>query len=119
MARTKSAAWAAAVCTLALSVSLPLEADRAPAQSPAPVSMTGCLRASRSGYVLTGLRGNQAPKARNWKTGYIMTTRDFVVSPTAGVKLQDHIGRQVTVVGVVDGTRITARTIRRIATSCS
>ena len=123
MARTGTAVWTAAVCAIAIGVAdqLPARAaEKAPAKSTAPVSMTGCLRAGGGGYVLTSLKGNQAPKARSWKTGYIMkTTRDVVVRPAAGMKLQDHVGRQVTVVGMVDGTHMTARTIRRVATSCS
>jgi len=123
MARTRTAAVTAAVCAVAIGVAaqLPvLAADQAPAKSTAPVTMTGCLRTGGAGFVLTGLKGNTAPKARSWKTGYIIKkTRDVVVSPATGVKLQDHVNRQVTVVGVVDGTHMTARTIRRVATSCS
>jgi hypothetical protein len=123
MARTSTAAWTAAVCAIAIGVGGHLSAraaDKAPAKSTGPVSMTGCLRVDGSSYVLSGLKGDQAPRARSWKTGYIIkTTKDVVLSPAAGMKLQDHVGRQVTVVGVVDGAHMTARTIRRIATSCS
>jgi hypothetical protein len=46
--------------------------------------------ARASALTLTGLKGTQAPRARSWKSGYIIkTTRDVVVSPGAGVKLQD------------------------------
>src|SRR5204862_4528688 len=39
------------------------------------VSMTGCLHADGSRFMLTDLPDAQAPKGRNWKTGFITKNR--------------------------------------------
>jgi hypothetical protein len=122
MARTFATALMAAACTIAFSVAGSFTAQAAgKAQSNAPVTMSGCLRADGSNYVLTNLRGNQVITRRNWKTAYIpKTTKDRVVlSPAVGVNLRNQVDRQVTVVGVVDGSRLATRSIKRVAASCS
>ena len=103
----------------------------APAKTTAPaksaqvdqsVTLTGCLHADGSKYRLTNLQGNQSPKGRNWKTGFITkTTKDIeVVGASTSVRLTGQVGHRITVVGVRDGDRhFKARSIRQIATSCS
>ena len=122
MARTFATALMVTACTLALGLAGSLTAEAAgKAQSNAPVSMSGCLRADAGNYILTNLKGAQAMTRRNWKTAYITkTTRTHVVlSPAAGVNLRNQVDRQVTVVGVVDGSRLATRSIKRISPSCS
>jgi hypothetical protein len=124
MARNSTASWIAALGAIVVVATGPLSAlapDKV-VKANSQVSMTGCLRADGGKYMLTHLQGDQAPRARSWKTGFIVkTTKNVVVSaPKNGVKLQDHIGRQVTIVGMSDGdTHLTARSIKRIAASCS
>ena len=113
-----TAALAAAVFAVGIGVANDLAAGQA-ARKPDPVSLTGCLRkADTGGFVLIGAKGD-VPKARTWKTAYMTkTSKGVVVTGANGVKLQDHIGRQVTLYGIVDGSHITARTIKRIAPAC-
>ena len=117
MTRT-TAAVAAAVFAIGIGVAQDLAAGQA-ARKPDPVNLTGCLRkADTGGFVLTGAKGG-VPKVRTWKTAYITkTSKEVVVTAANGVKLQDHIGRQVTLYGIVDGSHITARTIKRVAPAC-
>lgn len=93
----------------------------APAEPANSVSMTGCLETDGTRYRLTDVQGNQVAKERNWKTGFITkkSKNVDVVSALSGLKLDDHVGHTITVVGVKDGdTHLTARSIKQIG-SCS
>lgn len=86
------------------------------------ITLTGCLEADGRKFMLTDLEGSQAPKGRSWKTGFITKrTKDVeVVGSSSSVKLGDHLGHKVSVVGVKDGdTHLRARSIKQLATSCS
>jgi hypothetical protein len=89
---------------------------------PNAVTMTGCLETDGTNYRLTDLRGNQAPKGRSWKTGFI-TKRSKpidVVGAPASLKLKDQVGHTISVGGVRDGeTRLKARTVKQVSASCS
>ena len=92
----------------------------APVESSNSVTLTGCLQADGRKYMLTDLEGAQAPKGRSWKTGYVTKkSKDMEVVATSGVKLGDHIGHKVSVVGVRNDTHLQARSIKQLAASCS
>ena len=92
----------------------------APVESSNSVTLTGCLEADGRKYMLTDLEGAQAPKGRSWKTGYATKkSKDMEVVATSGVKLGDHIGHKVSVVGVRNDTHLQARSIKQLAASCS
>jgi len=82
------------------------------------VTLTGCVRGvERNTFVLTKVEGADAPKARGWKTGYIVKRRSNVevVPGVASIRLKDHVGRRVSVSGTLeqkDRTQIRARSIR-------
>ena len=96
-------------------------AKAAPVVPAGSITLTGCLEADGRKYMLTDLEGAQAPKGRNWKTGFVTkTAKDVEVTPSSSVKLGDHIGRKVSVVGVRnDDTHLQARSIKQLAASCS
>ncbi|HMD36525.1 MAG TPA: hypothetical protein VKH42_16245, partial [Vicinamibacterales bacterium] len=56
-------------------------------------TMTGCLQADGSKFMLTKVEGANAPKARNWKTAYVTkTTKDVeVVGASSSLKFKDQI----------------------------
>ena len=92
----------------------------APVQSSNSVTLTGCLEADGRKYMLTDLEGTQAPKGRSWKTGFVTKkSKDMEVVATSGVKLGDHIGHKVSVVGVQNATHLQARSIKQLAAFCS
>jgi hypothetical protein len=122
MARTLATALMVAASTIAFSVAGSFTAEAAgKAQSSAPVTMSGCLRADGGNYILTNLKGNKVVTRRNWKTAYITKTakNQVVLSPAVGVNLRNQVDRQVTVVGVVDGSRFATRSIKRVSASCN
>ena len=86
---------------------------------PGSITLTGCLEASGRKYMLTDLEGTTAPKGRNWKTGFVTKkSKDMEVVAMSGVKLGDHIGHKVSVVGVRNDTHLQARSIKQLAASC-
>ena len=99
----------------------PATAKLAPTVPSNSITMTGCLEADGRKYLLTDLEGAEAPKGRSWKTGFVTKkSKDVEVIAASTVRLGDHIGRKVSVVGVRDGdTHLQARSIKQVATSCS
>jgi hypothetical protein len=94
----------------------------AAAQRTPTTTLTGCLRMDGDQFELTNLKGSEASKGRSWKTGFIMKTAKSVeVAPaSASVRLKDHVGREVSVVGTrSDEGHLRANSIRRLATSCA
>ena len=123
MKGTFTGASVAALGALLLLAAQPAESKTAATKAKASqsVTLTGCLHADGGKYTLTDLKGDKAPKGRNWKTGWITksTKNVGVVSTSSGPKLKDHVGHQVTLTGVKSGDNLQARSIKHIATSCS
>jgi hypothetical protein len=87
---------------------------------PNTVTMIGCLESDGSNYRLADVQGNQAPKGRSWKTGFVTkkTKNIDLVGVPASLKLQDHVGRKVSVSGLRDDeTHFKARSIKQLG-SC-
>jgi hypothetical protein len=149
MTRSTSAAWTSALFAIVLAAAqVHASAQSKPAAKPAPakaapakavpakvaaakavvpvepansVTMTGCLETDGTRYRLTDVQGNQVAKGRNWKTGFITkkSKNVDVVGASSSLKLDDHVGHTITVVGVKDGdTHLKARSIKQIG-SCS
>ena len=88
---------------------------------PNTVTMIGCLESDGSNYRLADVQGNLAPKGRSWKTGFVTkkTKNIDLVGAPASLKLQDHVGRKVSVSGLRDDeTHLKARSIKQLG-SCS
>ena len=129
MVRTITSAWVAAAClatiaTLQSSVAAVDQkaTNKTATKSIPPATLTGCLQAHGTKYVLTDLQGYVGPTGRSWKTGFIKKTpKDIeVVSESSTLKLKDHVGHQITVTGVQDHpVRVKARSIKQLALSCS
>jgi len=129
MVRTITSAWVAAAClatiaTLQSSVAAVDQkaTNKTATKSIPPATLTGCLQAHGTKYVLTDLQGYVGPTGRSWKTGFIKKTpKDIeVVSESSTLKLKDHVGHQITVTGVQDHpVRVKASSIKQLAPSCS
>jgi hypothetical protein len=130
MTRKMNAAWLAALgASMMLMVAQahgmiqkPLTPRFAAAPKVSTATLTGCLRMEGKQFELTNLKGSDVRTGRSWKSGFIKkTSRNVeVVGVSPSVKLQDHVGREVSVVGTrSDETHLQASSIRRVATSCS
>jgi hypothetical protein len=86
--------------------------------------LTGCVRGvERNSFVLTRVEGSDAPRARGWKTAYLLKRRSNVevVAGVPSIRLRDHVGRRVSVTGTLeqkDGAQIRARSVK-VLSSCA
>ena len=71
MKGTLTGASVAALGALLMLAAQPAE-SKTTAKSPESVTLTGCLHADGGKYMLTDLKGDQAPKGRSWKTAFIV-----------------------------------------------
>jgi len=89
-------------------------------QTPERVTITGCLEQGHDGFRLKNTEGADAPKSRNWKTG-------FITKHPASLNLQDqknrmklgtHVGERVSVTGMLTDRDLEVRSMTRVANSC-
>lgn len=98
-------------------------ASPAPAAVPAsaPVTITGCLERDGDGFRLKDTSGAEAPKSRSWKSGFLKkgsATIDLVDAAHT-LKLADQVGSRVSVTGMLVDHDMQARSLHRVAASCS
>jgi hypothetical protein len=101
--------------------------DRAPepvaasALKAAPVTMTGCLEQNDENFRLKNVVGEDAPKARSWKSGFFKKgpAPIDVVDSAHHLKLPAHVGHRVSVTGVLVGREMQVRSLRSVASSCN
>src|SRR4051812_26454419 len=125
-ARTASSAvpaTAAAATPTAEPPAMPASDATAKAAVPklAAVTITGCLERDAETYRLKDTSGDNAPKARSWKSGFIKknTATVEVVDAAKSAKLPSHVGERVSVTGVLNGREMQVRSLQRLSPSCS
>jgi hypothetical protein len=119
-----SAAPNAPVKTVSLADSS--EAAAAPARvasSQAPVTITGCLEMTTGGdeFRLTETDGDEAPKARGWRSGFLKRSPAPVelIAPPDPSALRKLVGHRVAATGVLDSRELRVRSFRRAGSTCS
>lgn len=86
----------------------------------AHVTITGCLERADEAFRLKDTSGADAPKARNWRWGFLRKgpASVQVVDGTTGVRLRDHVGQRVTVTGTLADRAMQVRSVQRVSSSC-
>jgi len=81
------------------------------AVAPAPpdpnsVTMIGCLESDGVNYRLADVQGNQAPKGRSWKTGFVTKKAKPIdlVGVSSTLNLKDHVGQKLSVYSAAPGS---------------
>jgi hypothetical protein len=71
----------------------------------APVTITGCLEQDDETFRLKNAIGQDAPKARSWKSGFLKKgpAPIDVIDASHRLKLPTHVGQRVSVTGVLVG----------------
>ena len=98
---------------------------KTPAQQAAvqqtPVTITGCLEQDDETFRLKNTTGEQAPKARSWKSGFLKKNPASieVVDASNRMQLPSHVGQRVVVTGMLVDREMQVRSLRRVATSCN
>jgi hypothetical protein len=127
--RTAAANWAAAEAVVASSRAADATAENAGAlastanavQKPAPVTITGCLERDDKTFRLKDALGEDAPKSRSWKSGFLKRSPASmeIVDVSHSLKLPSHVGQRVSVTGVIVDREIQVRSLKRVAASCN
>ena len=96
------------------------ETAKSPVRTFSSVTITGCLERRDDGFRLTDTDGSDAPKARSWKSGFLKKGSASLEVVDAGnrVKLPSHVGRRVSVTGLLDDRELQVRSLRRVAPGC-
>ena len=87
----------------------------------ARVTITGCLEQADELFRLKDTRGTDAPKARNWRWGFLKKgpASVQVVDGATSVRLRDHVGQRVIVTGLLVDRAMQVRSLQRVSSSCS
>jgi hypothetical protein len=111
---------AAAIATTGADVD-PLEMPKAAAPRPAPVTIVGCLERDDERFKLKDTTGEDAPKARSWKSGFLHKSSASVVvtDPSNHAKLPSHVGQRVSVTGMLVDREMQVRSLQRVSASCT
>ena len=103
---------------------VPKAVDAPPATPSATVSpivtFTGCLDRAGEGLRLKDTSGENAPKSRSWKSGFLKkgSAPIAVVDATSAREVPDHVGQRVSVTGVLTDRNMRVFSLRRLAASC-
>jgi hypothetical protein len=90
------------------------------ASSGPTVTMTGCIEKRGDSFRLTDTEGDEAPRARSWKFGFIRRgTVPLDLVDGAQTAPFRHVGERVLVTGTLDDRELTLRSLRRVTDSCS
>jgi hypothetical protein len=92
----------------------------APPTNTARVTVEGCLDSDGPAFRLKNTTGLDTPKARTWRTGFLMKRSSSIglVDTTGRLGLQDYIGKRVAATGSVVDREMRATTLREVAASC-
>jgi hypothetical protein len=89
-------------------------------EAPDTITLTGCLEGDDDSFRLTDTEGEDAPRARSWKAGFLRKgNRSVDVVDTPGrLRLADYVGERVRATGTLVDGDMQIRSLRRIAASC-
>lgn len=84
------------------------------------ITVTGCLQRDGGGYRLRDTDGEDAPRSRSWKSGFIKksSTPLEMIDAGNGARLSDHLGQRVSVNGTVISHEMHELSLRRLAATC-
>jgi hypothetical protein len=90
------------------------------AQAPERVTITGCLEQNHDLFKLKDTEGTDAPKSRNWKTGFLTkhSATITLLDQKNRMKLGNHVGERVSVTGMMSEHDLDVRSISRVANTC-
>ena len=93
------------------------------AASPAatPVTITGCVENDEETFWLKDTSGADAPKSRNWKSGFLRKRPATIALLDANhaLKLPNYVGQRVAATGTLVNREMRAQSLQRVGSSCS
>jgi hypothetical protein len=91
------------------------------AKAAEPVTIEGCLVQEDETFRLKNTAGEDAPKGRSWKSGFLHKGAKTleVVDSRHRLNLARHVGERVSVSGMLDERELQGTALKRIAESCN
>jgi hypothetical protein len=85
------------------------------------VTVSGCLQGGDDSFWLKDTEGAQAPRARSWKSGFLMkhSASIQVVDGTDALNLSKFVGQRVAATGTLANRTMQAHSLHRVAASCN
>ena len=121
VARAEAAPAASSMASAGASAVEATAVESVPDPKSAPVTITGCLERSDETFRLKDTTGENAPKSRSWKSGFLKKASASieVVDTPRRLNLPKHVGQRVSVTGTLVDREMHIRSLQRIAPSCS
>ena len=96
-------------------------AAKGPEQDAEPATIVGCLMQDHEMFRLKNTAGEDAPKSRSWKSGFLKksTKTIDVLDERHRLNLASHVGEQVSVTGMLDDREMQGTSLKRVAESCN
>jgi hypothetical protein len=83
------------------------------------VTVTGCLERDDDSFRLTDTTGDDAPKARSWKSGFLVKRRaSIALVDSERVSLPPYVGARVAVTGTLENRAMRVVSLQRIGPVC-
>ena len=94
---------------------------KAPEQDAEPATIVGCLVQDHETFRLKNTAGEDAPKSRSWKSGFLKksTKTIDVLDERHRLNLASHVGEQVSITGMLDDREMQGTSLKRVAESCN
>jgi len=91
------------------------------AKAPRVTTVSGCLEREDAAYRLKDTSGEEAPRARSWKSGFLKKgSAPIDLYDTANrTKLPAHVGQRISVTGELVDREMYVRSVQRVAATCS
>jgi len=83
-------------------------------------TIEGCLVQDANQFQLKNTSGEDAPKGRSWKSGFLHRSSKTidVLDQSHRLNLARHVGQRVTVTGLLDDRELQGTSLKRVAESC-
>jgi hypothetical protein len=90
-------------------------------QDVAIATVTGCLTLDEHTFWLKDTAGADAPKSRNWRSGFLKrhSTTIEVIDVADALDLSNYVGQRVTAAGILIDREMRARSLQPLRVSCS
>lgn len=95
-------------------------ASRAPVQAASAVTVTGCLERDDDKFQLKDTSGEDAPRSRSWRSGFLRKgSASIDVTDAANrLRLPSHVGHRVSLTGMLVDREMQARSLQMLAANC-
>jgi hypothetical protein len=89
-------------------------------QTATSVTITGCVANDEETFWLKDTSGADAPKSRNWKSGFLRKRPAPIalLDATHALKLPNYVGQRVAATGTLVNREMRAQSLQRVAASC-